>query len=73
MSGTYLPVHVSNILGMLCLRKPKHVFKNSLFRLTTLSSPNDAGMLVILKTKKLMKSTSQMVDTTDFLIYKTSY
>lgn len=58
MSGIYLLVYVFNILGMLCFRKLKYVFKNSLFRLIILFSFNDVGMLVILKIKKLMKSIS---------------
>lgn len=53
-----------NILGMPCLCKPKHVFKNSLFCLTTLSSSNDTWMSIILKTKKLRRIIGQMVDTT---------
>lgn len=50
------------ILGMPCHCKPKYVFKNSLFWMITLSSPKKAGMSVILRTMKLMKIISQMVD-----------
>lgn len=50
------------ILGMPCHCKPKHMFKNSLFCLTTLSSSNDAGMSIIIRPKKRMRIISQMVD-----------
>lgn len=38
------------------------MFKNSLFCLTTLYYPNYAQISVVLRTKKQMKKTGQMVD-----------
>ena len=61
MSGTYLPVQIFIILGMPCHCKQKHVFRNNVL-FDNMSSPNDTGMSVVLRTMILIRSTSEIVD-----------